>query len=155
MLKIVSVLLLSMLVPLLRAADETPAADAAKYPQDTPQKALDSIIKALEAKDYAYYISFMVLPVDKERMLKKHGSVQKYAESKADASQAAGMKNMVDVLKSLQKDGKTSEGTHEDKTAWTRFESGKEKLQLEKQADGRWVMNLRPPTDAPKDAGKK
>ena len=153
MLKHLPVLLAVFTCVLLHAAEE-PALDAAKYPQDTAAKALDSIIKALDARDFGYYVTHMILPADKERILKKYGTVQKYAEAKSEAAQAEGMKNMADVLKGLQKESKQTEGETGD-VKWTRFDAGREKLQLEKLPDGRWAMNLRPLAEAPKEASKK
>jgi len=150
MLKLISTILLAALAlcPLLHAADD-PALDAAKYPQDTPQKAIESIIKALDAKDFAYYVTHLILPADRERLLKKYGTAENYAAAKSEAAQVAAMQAMSDVLKGLQKDSKLSEG-EAGGAKWTRFESKKERLQLEKVADGRWAMNLKPPGEVPR-----
>ena len=43
-------------------AEEAPKLDAAKYPQDTPEHALESVVKALEAEDFGYWLSYIVTP---------------------------------------------------------------------------------------------
>jgi hypothetical protein len=129
------------------AADE-PALDATKYPQDTPQNAVASLIKALDSKDYGYYLAWLLTPGDKERILKKYGTVAKYVEAKSDAEQSAAMKKMADTLRVIEKEGKQTTG-ETGGAKWTQFSAGKERLHLDLK-DGRWLMNLKP-----SEAGEK
>ena len=135
-------LVLLLLVASLNAAEGL-ALDATKYPQDTPVKSLESMVKALEGQDYGYYISYMVLPDDNKRVLSKYGSLEKYVESKKAPEGAPGMAAMASVMKKLLAEAKPQEG-EVDGIKWARFEGDGQLLLLQKLQDGRWVMNLRP-----------
>lgn len=121
-------------------AAEGPALDAAKYPQETPQQALRSLIKALEARDFSYWISFLIVPADTKRLVERHGSLEKAAQANADEKLAPRLRAQVALLKEMLAGKAPAEG--EDHGApCARFQVGQTVLQLEKQADGRWCMN--------------
>ena len=67
------------------SAADAPALDALKYPQDTPQNALKSIIAAFEAKDFAYWLSHLLRPEDSARIIEKNGGLDKAVANNADA----------------------------------------------------------------------
>ena len=142
-----SVLALALfLCSLLRAA-ETPALDAARYPQNTPQAAFGSIIKAQAQNDVAYWLSWLITPADKERLLKKYGSVDKVVEKHRDPKFAARIAEQCAIMKKMLAANKVTEG-ETGGVKWARFAGaqtpdGKTRvLQLNKQADGRWVWSL-------------
>jgi hypothetical protein len=123
-------------------AADGPAVDAAAYPQDTPQKALGSIIKALENNDFKYWISNLIIPAESKRLIEKHGSIAKAAEANSDDKHAAKIKAQVEIMKKLLAANKTTEGD-EKGLKWVKFQLDDNVLQLEKQSDGRWCMNQR------------
>jgi hypothetical protein len=123
-------------------AGDAPALDSASYPQDTPQKALGSIVKALEANDFKYWVSNLITPEESKRLIEKHGSIAKVAEANSDEKHAAKIKAQVELMKKLLTANKTTEGDDHG-TKWVKFQLDDNVLQLEKQSDGRWCMNPR------------
>ncbi len=133
---------------------DAPALDAAKYPQDTPQNTLNSVIKAMEGKDFAYWVTWLVIPADKERLLTKYKTVDAIVEVNAQPKRAEKVAAQCVIMKNLLKESKTSEGD-ENGVKWYRFQGNdKVLLQLEKQADGRWCMNNRVTGDSKGEAPK-
>jgi hypothetical protein len=125
----------------LLAAD-SPTLDAAKYPQDTPQKALSSLVKCLGAKDYAYWIGHLITPADAKTTIEKHGTLEKAVEFLSDEKHSAQMQERKELMQKMLDANSSTEG-EDNGVKWTRFQSEGRVLQLEKQADGRWCMNLR------------
>jgi hypothetical protein len=123
-------------------ATEAPALDAKKYPQDTPQNALASIVKAMESKDFAYWVTWLVVPAVNKKLMETYGSLDKYLEAQAKPERMEKVEAQSKVMKHLLEKNKTIEG-ESDKVKWVRFELPGEDviLQLEKQEDGRWAMN--------------
>ena len=122
-------------------AAQAPRLNAARYPQDTPQKALESLIKALEAKDIPYWIAFLITPDDAKRLIEKHGSLEGVVNANADERRAARLKTQLELMKQMA--GKPPEEGEEHGVKFARFQAEQKVLQLDKQADGRWCMNIR------------
>ena len=122
-------------------APKPPQLDAAKYPQDTPQKALESLIKALEAKDVSYWIAYLITPADTKRLVEKHGSLEGVVNANADEKRAARLITQLELMRKMA--GKPPEEGEENGVKIARFQAEQKVLQLEKQADGRWCMNIR------------
>lgn len=136
-------------------AGDAPALDAQKYPQDTPQNALQSIMKALDAKDYAYWIANLIIPDDSKRITEKHGGLEKAVAYNGDpvrvdkrAKQLEAMRDLISgAVSEVEKDGKKI----------TRFIKNGQVIQFEQQPDKRWCMNIRVTTEQNMDnpgAGK-
>ena len=121
------------------SAAETPL-NAEKYPQDTPQKALASLIKSLEAKDYGYWVSHLMTPTDSKVLLDKQGSLEKAVAFLSDEKHSKMMNDNKERMQKMLDANKTTEGD-ENGVKWVRFHLEEKELQLEKQADGRWCMN--------------
>jgi len=122
-------------------APKAPQLNAAKYPQDTPQKALESLIQALETKDLSYWIAFLIAPADTKRLVEKHGSLEGAANANADERRSARLKAQLEVMRKMA--GKPPEEGEENGVKFARYQVDQKVLQLEKQADGRWCMNIR------------
>jgi hypothetical protein len=144
----------------VQCADEIKP-DAVKYPQDTPEHALDSIAKAIEAKELGYWIAHLVTPDHTQRMIEKYKSIEAaVAANIDDPKKVEGRKHLLEAIRAMQADKKTSEGEENGKK-WFRFmRTENEFIQLEKQADGRWCMNPRAraktqETEKPKESEKK
>ena len=123
------------------SAADTPL-NAEKYPQDTPQKALTSLIKSLESKDYGYWVSNLMTPADSKVLLEKHGSLEKAVAFLADEKHSKMMNDNKERMQKMLDANKTTEGD-ENGVKWVRFHLEEKELQLEKQTDGRWCMNTR------------
>ena len=131
-------------VSLLCAASwsaESPKLDAAKYPQDTPKKAMQSILKALEARDFEYWIVWLINPDDTKKLIEKHGSLAAVSLMNADDKHAPRIKRQIDAINEILKNDNFAEGT-ENGVTYVRFQTEKKILQMEKQPDGRWCMNI-------------
>lgn len=127
----------------LSAADApVPSIDAAKYPQDTPQKALSSLVKCLGAKDYGYWISHLITPQDSKNTIEKHGSLAKAVEFLSDDKHSTQMQERKDLMQKMLDANSSTEGD-DNGVKWTRFQLESRVLQFEKQSDGRWCMNIR------------
>ena len=135
-------------------AADTPALDCAKYPQDTPQKALASLIKALEAEDYVYSISFLLAPQSTQRLGAKYDSVEKAAAANREPERQQRRKAQCELMKKMLEANATTEG-EENGVKWVRFKHEDSVLQLEKQPDGRWCMNTQVGKAAAPAAEKK
>lgn len=122
------------------AAAEGPALDATKYAQDTPQHTIGSIIKALEAKDQAYWYTHLITPSASKLLVEKHGSIEKVVASKSDEKYAIQFLGICALMKTMLEANKITEGKNAD-VPWVRFHHEESILQLEKQPDGRWCMN--------------
>jgi hypothetical protein len=120
-------------------ASDAPPLDAVKYPQDTPQSAIASIIKALEARDFAYWLGNMILPEESAHIAEKHGGLDKAAAATAEEKNAGKIAMRIALLHNLEK-GKTGE-TERDGVKLFRFYFEKSVLQLEQQPDKLWRMN--------------
>lgn len=130
-----------MLTACAASGAETPLSPE-KYPQDTPQKALASLVKCLDGKDYGYWISHLMTPQDGKGFLDKHGSLEKAVAFLSDEKHAKMMSDNKDRMQKMLDANKTTEGD-ENGVKWVRFHLDEKELQLEKQADGRWCMNTR------------
>lgn len=131
-----------MLVTAAAFSGDAPALDAAKYPQDTPQNAIQSIIKALEAKDFTYWIGNLILPEDSKRIAEKHGGLDKAAVANSDPKYSERIAKQIEAMRGLSKDGKVSE-LEKDGKKIVRFVGTGQVIQFEQQADKRWCMNIR------------
>jgi len=123
-------------------ASKPPQLDAEKYPQDTPMKALGSLIKALEARDMAYWITHLLVPATNKRLMEKYGSLEKAVEANADPKRAARLTEQLALMKQMLAGPPPTEG-EDNGVKWARFKVDQTVLQLEKQPDGRWCMNTR------------
>ena len=115
--------------------------DAAKYPQDTPEKAFESIAKALEANDLAYQIAWLSTPDFTQRMLDKYKSVDAAVAANQGDDKVKGRQVMLKTIREMQTAKLTTQGeVHGVK--WFCYRLGDNQLiQLERQKDGRWCMN--------------
>jgi hypothetical protein len=135
-------ILLSLLACVsLRGAESAPL-DSNKYPQDTPKKALNSIIKALEKRDFEYWITWLIVPEATKRLVAKHGSLASAALMNADDKHTPRIKQQIEVIHEMLKADKTTEGS-ENGVKWVRYQDDDKVLQLEQQPDGRWCMNTK------------
>lgn len=136
-------------------AGDGPALDAVKYPQDTPQNALQTIMKALEAKDYAYWIANLIIPDDSKRIIEKHGGLDKAVAFNGDPARVDKRAKHIEAMKELAT-GTVSE-VEKDGKKLTRFIKNGQVIQFEQQPDKRWCMNVRVTTEQNMDnpgAGK-
>jgi hypothetical protein len=143
MLNRISAFLLLALVSCAFGLD-APKVDAAKYPQDTPDKALDTMQKVLDTQDYAYWITWVVTPDSTQRTLEKYKTLDAAVEaSKTEEAKVKGRVMTLDIIKNVMAAKKTEEGT-ENGTPFFRFKVDDASfLQFDKQADGRWCFNPR------------
>jgi hypothetical protein len=123
------------------SAADAPALDAAKYPQDTPQNALKSIIAAFEAKDFAYWLTHLLRPEDSARIIEKNGGLDKAVANNADPAKASRREAQLATMKKILA-AKTSEGERNGIKFFRFIDEGKV-AQFEQQADKRWCMNIR------------
>jgi hypothetical protein len=132
-----------------RAADG-PALDAAKYPQDTPEKALDSVAKSLEASDLAYWNTYLATPDQLQRMLAKYKTLDAMVAANIDdPKKIAGRKKLVAFLRKMQADKKAPEFLNKEMTA-TRFNGDHGMfVQFELQPDKRWCFDPQGGAGAP------
>jgi hypothetical protein len=116
--------------------------DAAKYPQDTPQKAMESIIKALETNnDLGYWVAWLVTPDHTQRMIDKYKSIDAAVAANQDEKHVAGRKQMTDSMKKMLEAKTTTEGELNG-VKWFCYKLGETQIvQLELQKDGRWCQN--------------
>lgn len=139
-----------MLVLILAAtsanAAEGAQLDANKYPQETPKKTLNSILKALDKRDFEYWIQYLIVPADSKRIIAKHGSLASAVLMNADDKHTARIQQQMEVIREMLKADSSTEGT-DNGVKWTRFKDGDKILQLDQQPDGRWCMNTRITTD--------
>jgi len=122
--------------------EETTRLDAEKYPQETPRKSVASIVKALESRDFDYWISWLVTPAAKERLITQHGSLNSAVIFNADDKHIPRIKAQTETIKKLIGVNKTSEGVN-DGVTWFRYSDEDLVLQFERQPDGRWCMNTK------------
>ncbi|HEY3320444.1 MAG TPA: hypothetical protein VGP72_08255 [Planctomycetota bacterium] len=127
-------------------AEDTPKLNTEKYPQDTPKAAMQSLIKVLEARDFEYWISWLITPADRERIVKKHGSLLAASIYNADDRHTERIKLQREMMQKMLSAGALTEGEDQD-VKWARYKmttpEGERSLQFEKQSDGRWCMNIR------------
>ncbi|HLX65259.1 MAG TPA: hypothetical protein VKX17_28580 [Planctomycetota bacterium] len=135
------------------ALDE-PKPDPEKYPQDTAEHALDTMAKALEAEDYAYFITWVVTPDSTKRTLDKYKTLEAaVAASKTEPAKVEGRKTTLALIAKIDKSKKV-EGKDGD-IAYVRFSiDDKSFMQFEKQAGGRWCFNPRARVAADKGGPK-
>ena len=116
--------------------------DANKYPQDTPKKTLTSIVKALEKRDFEYWIVHLIVPEDTKKLVAKHGSLESVVLMNADDKHAPRIKQQIEIIRDMLKADKVTLGI-ENGVKWVRYTDDNKVLQLEKQPDGRWCMNTK------------
>ena len=141
----ISVLLLAFISASSVFAAEL-ARDADKYPQDTPQKALTSIISALEGKNSEYWLTWLVTPESSNHVKEKYGSIEKAIAVHRDEHHAEMIKQRHELMKKMLAENKTTEG-EENGVKWTRFHADDKVLELDLQPDGRWCMNMHVTSD--------
>ena len=152
---LVAILVMVVRLVALGPVANAPKLDPEKYPQDTPQHALESLIKALDSKDYAYWMVHLMTPFDSNSLLNKHeNSVEKAAAFFSVEKRAALLKDSHDLMQKMLDANKTSEG-EEQGVKYARYEADGKMLQLEKEADGRWCMNTRYLGTKKEEAGPK
>lgn len=118
-----------------------PPQDVVKYPQDTPEKALESIVKALNGEDFGYFIAWQVTPDSTARTIEKFKTLEAAIEDqKTNPAKIAGRKNMLEVIQKIQKEPKKELEKSGD-LELARFLSGEMMIQFEKQKDGGWCLN--------------
>jgi len=135
------ILMFSLLAPAAFSLEGAPPLNAEKYPQDTPKNTLNSILKALEKRDFEYWIVWLIIPDDTKKLIDKHGSLAAVSLMNADDKHTPRIKRQMDAITTMLKLDKMTEGT-ENGVQYVRFHDDKKILQLEKQPDGRWSMNI-------------
>jgi hypothetical protein len=138
-----------------------PVADTAKaepeiplkpevYPQDTPQNAAGSIVKALEAADYAYFARWLLVPEGRDRLLTKWKSFANYEAEKKKPEIRGAMDDLARKMKEVISKSPVLEG-EQDGVKWVHLETpGVLGIHLELR-DGRWALNQNPPPIKPKN----
>jgi len=121
---------------------DAPEVDAKKYPQDTPRNALGSIVKSMDAKDYAYWVTWLIVPPERDRILQKYKNLDGLIAVNAEPKRADAIKAQSEVMKKLLASDAMTEG-EAGGVKWARFTLAEVVLQVEKQPDGRWVMNTK------------
>lgn len=137
------------------AVEGAPPLDAVKYPQDTPQNAVMSIVKALEGKDFVYWIANLIIPEDSARISEKHGGLEKAAALNGDPKYTERRAKMLETMKALATTKVTD--VEKDGKKIARFIGVGHVIQFEQQGDKRWCMNIRVTTEQNMDnpgAGK-
>ena len=136
-------ILLCSLFATVRAEDSS-TSNPKKYPQDTPEKALESVKKALESDDLAYWIFWLITPRDNMLISTNYKSAEDAAKAmQASKSVVAENTKLSDSIRELSSRCVTETG-EEDGVKWKRlFLDDKKFFQLEQQKDGRWCLNLR------------
>jgi hypothetical protein len=119
---------------------QTPALDQIKYPQDTPEKALTSIVQSLSFMDIGYWFSWQIRPQDSKWWMDKYGGIEKLVRAKSNEKSIVQFVATKQFMQLMQKTNQTSQGV-ENGASWFRFHNGKTVVQFEKQSDGRWCMN--------------
>jgi hypothetical protein len=135
------ILLVSLLAPAAYSLEGAPPLNAEKYPQDTPKNALNSILKALEKRDFDYWIVWLIIPDDTKKLIDKHGSLAAVSLMNADDKHTPRIKRQIDAITQMLKIDKMTEGV-ENGVTYVRYHDDKKILQMEKQPDGRWSMNI-------------
>src|SRR5438552_517275 len=75
------------------------ALDPKKYPQDTPEKALESIAKAFDGEDFGYFLGWLVTPDSTARSIEKFKTFEAAVEDqKTNPQKVAGRKAMREVI---------------------------------------------------------
>ncbi len=112
--------------------------DLAKYPQDTPETTLLSVVNALERdNNYGYWMAFLTTPDHAMRMADKYKSFEA-AVTNQDVTLT---RLTVESIRKLLSAKLTSEG-ETGGVRWFRYKFGEtETLQLDQQPDGRWSVN--------------
>ncbi|HYG74427.1 MAG TPA: hypothetical protein VEK08_05420 [Planctomycetota bacterium] len=122
------------------SAEETTKLNAEKYPQDTPQNAVKSILKALESRDFDYWISWLVTPAAQRELIERHGSLNSAVLFNADDRHVPRIKAQIEAIRKLREANQTSEG-EDNGVKWFRYSGDGRVIQFERQADGRWCMS--------------
>jgi len=118
--------------------------DLTKYPQDTPEHTMSSMVKALETDNaLGYWISYLVTPDHTQRMIEKYKTIDAAVAANQDEKHVNGRKQLVESIKKMLEAKTTSEG-EANGVKWFCYKLGDSLMvQLEKQKDGRWCMNPR------------
>ena len=118
--------------------------NANKYPQDTPEKALASVKKALESDDVAYWIYWLITSRDKTFITLNYNTVEEAADAMLTSKQVkAENEKLVDAIRDLSSRAVTETG-EDFGVKWVRLMiDDKNFFQLELQSDRRWCLNLR------------
>lgn len=115
--------------------------DPDKYPQETPQKAMESLAKALESNDLAYQIAWLTTPDFATRMIEKYKSIKACVEANQTPEKVAGRKALLDTIRKMQAGNVTKEG-EENGTKWFAYRLGEEQVvEFELQKNKRWCWN--------------
>ena len=103
---------------------------------------LVAIVKALEKRDYEYWIVHLIVPEDTKKLVAKHGSLESVVLMNADDKHAPRIKQQIEIIRDMLKADKVPLGI-ENGVKWVRYTDDNKVLQLEKQPDGRWCMNTK------------
>lgn len=125
------------------AAFGFPGRDAVKYPQDTPENALASIVKSMGSDDFGYFIAWLVTPDSTQRTLDKFKTLAAAVEDqKTNPAKIGGRKALLETIDKIQKDPNKKAHQATDKDEIARFMIDDISfIQFEKQKDGRWCLN--------------
>lgn len=118
--------------------------NANKYPQDTPEKALASVKKALESDDVGYWICWLITSRDKTFITLNYNTIEDAAEAMIASKQVrAENAKLADAIRDLSSRAVTETG-EDFGVKWVRLMiDDKNFFQLELQSDRRWCLNLR------------
>ncbi len=115
--------------------------DPDKYPQETPQKAMESLAKALESNDLAYQIAWLTTPDFTNRMIEKYKTIKACVEANQTPEKVAGRKALLDTIRKMQSGNVTKEG-EENGTKWFTYRLGEDQVvEFELQKSKRWCWN--------------
>lgn len=137
----------SVIVPVIPSQIDPPETgiklDAVKYPQDTPEKAFESLAKALETNDLAYQIAWLSTPDFTFRMLAKYKSIAATVAANQGEDKVKGRQMLLKSIREMQAAKMTAQSEINGVKCF-RFGLGEKLIiQLELQKDGRWCMNPR------------
>jgi hypothetical protein len=113
-------------------------ADLKAYPQDTPQKTLASVLKAVEDKQINYLLAQLADPKFVDARVKAHGSFEEFVREVRD--HLAQDPSLVKQLKKFLKDG---EWTVEDSQASAKLKDVKDRAIYLQKVGGRWFFEDR------------
>ena len=117
--------------------------DVVKYPQDTPEHAVESLAKALENDDLGYQIAWLATPDFTYRMIDKYKTIAAAVAANQDPVKVAGRKQVLDAVKKAQAKKDVSHGKVNGTPFFLFALDDSKFLQFEQQPDKRWCWNSR------------
>ncbi|MEI6233341.1 MAG: hypothetical protein WCT04_09825 [Planctomycetota bacterium] len=119
------------------------ALDPKKYPQDTPEHALESLAKAIESDDLAYWYAWLYTPDRIFTNMQKYKTIEACVKANKTPERTASRVVLLDAIRKTQLNKTSDHGTIKiTNVKWHSFISpdGKELMFLQ-LADGRWCWD--------------